>query len=382
MRCIYCQQDKPDDPLSLEHIFPQALGGDRPPDLFVTRRVCKRCNSLCGLFVDGPFIRNFFVKGADALEARRYLDPIKGSPLPLIFMGKPQDFPLGPNETMELWLGPCGDEIFHFHPLSESRYSAYAGGDPILAGRKPGEAYLFLATEEPFWARVALLSFRQHFGQAQRISCNLRLGGEGVHESYFDEPDERQKARIADLGAYLRSEQRMKQSRFSVDVGFEGRFLAKLALGIGHNLLEDRFTESRYGHLLQKALWEQDREKREALGFFHTDFFDDHQLRRFASWDGGHCISMVPAGTSLFLQLSVFGRAPMQVVLSDDPEIWKDSPVGSWGQVYVAVPQRDKWAGPIDLLAFIAHKNGTGVVSELKAIEALRTDSAKLPKCR
>ena len=42
--CIYCGAELDDSQKSLEHIFPDALGGAKLPDnLFKTRNVCKFC---------------------------------------------------------------------------------------------------------------------------------------------------------------------------------------------------------------------------------------------------------------------------------------------------------------------------------------------------
>ncbi|MBN2479347.1 MAG: HNH endonuclease, partial [Parachlamydiales bacterium] len=60
-KCIYCNQEKEEKEFSLEHIFPDSLGGSFANDLFKTRQVCKRCNSLSGLYVDSAFVKNFFV---------------------------------------------------------------------------------------------------------------------------------------------------------------------------------------------------------------------------------------------------------------------------------------------------------------------------------
>jgi hypothetical protein len=35
--CIYCEQDKPSVEFSLEHIFPDSMGGNVCPELFKTR---------------------------------------------------------------------------------------------------------------------------------------------------------------------------------------------------------------------------------------------------------------------------------------------------------------------------------------------------------
>jgi HNH endonuclease/integrase-like protein len=89
--CIYCDQEKADDEFSDEHIWPDALGGDfLPPETWRTDDVCRRCNSLSGVFVDGSFIRSWIGNAERATGARDYLKPTLTAPLgvlPLDYMG-------------------------------------------------------------------------------------------------------------------------------------------------------------------------------------------------------------------------------------------------------------------------------------------------------
>jgi HNH endonuclease len=72
--CVYCEQDKPEEEFDLEHIWPDALGGDLLPALFQTNDVCQRCNNLAGLFVDGAFLKSWFGQAERATGAYDYVD--------------------------------------------------------------------------------------------------------------------------------------------------------------------------------------------------------------------------------------------------------------------------------------------------------------------
>ena len=54
INCIYCLQDRDG---SIEHIFPDSLGG-----LFKFKEVCKKCNEYLGQEVDSPLINNIFMQ--------------------------------------------------------------------------------------------------------------------------------------------------------------------------------------------------------------------------------------------------------------------------------------------------------------------------------
>jgi hypothetical protein len=72
--CIYCGQGKPEEEFTLEHIWPDALGGDLLPALFQTNDVCQRCNNLAGLFVDGAFLKSWLGQAERATSPYDYLD--------------------------------------------------------------------------------------------------------------------------------------------------------------------------------------------------------------------------------------------------------------------------------------------------------------------
>lgn len=94
--CIFCNIEKPESEFSLEHIFPQSLGGAQASDLFKTRRACQRCNSIMGLFVDAPLVKNFFSQNDMAENALYYIDLKKPRPLPLRYMGGSSRFGVRP----------------------------------------------------------------------------------------------------------------------------------------------------------------------------------------------------------------------------------------------------------------------------------------------
>ena len=54
IKCIFCLKNKK---ASLEHIFPDSLGG-----LLTTNDVCKECNDYMGRVVDSPLINNFLME--------------------------------------------------------------------------------------------------------------------------------------------------------------------------------------------------------------------------------------------------------------------------------------------------------------------------------
>jgi hypothetical protein len=55
--CIFCMQRVEEELNSVEHIFPDSLGGT-----LTIKNVCRDCNSHLGSYVDGPMINNFLIE--------------------------------------------------------------------------------------------------------------------------------------------------------------------------------------------------------------------------------------------------------------------------------------------------------------------------------
>lgn len=114
-KCIYCNYVKEQSDFSQEHVIPRGIGGNLyPVNPFSLDNVCKRCNSLCGAYVDGPFIKNWFTKNYGTEEMYKYADVTKNAILPLRYMGPYQKITFE-DRLCEFWLGPTGDRIYHFH---------------------------------------------------------------------------------------------------------------------------------------------------------------------------------------------------------------------------------------------------------------------------
>lgn len=115
MRCLYCNIEKPIEEFSDEHVITQAIGGNiEPIDPFKLTEICQRCNRLCGLFVDGPFIRSWFTQSSRTSFVFKALKPGGSATLPLTYNGVLDDLACE-SRICELWIGSTGDTVYHFH---------------------------------------------------------------------------------------------------------------------------------------------------------------------------------------------------------------------------------------------------------------------------
>jgi hypothetical protein len=378
--CIYCGRDKPLNEFSLEHIFPESLGGALCNDLFKTRRVCQRCNNLAGLFIDGPFIKSWFRNNDDALASREYLSlEAHDSTLPLIYMGEVHSISTD-EEVCESWLGPSGEHVYHFHMRDDERFASYLGGDPIARRKDTGRAYLALTASHPWWISLALRSFTAHFRRARRYALNFQITADPQDQALVHNPDEHARTHIAKIGSLGNGPRSLKMN---VQINVEARFAAKVARALGYNLFGDRFLATPYAEHLKSAMWEQDDEVRgdipvQGSGLWATSGSD---LAKILAWRGAYSVVLAPTGDLLGLSVFTPSGRSMHVAVSDQPEMWSgvESRYLREGFVYIIAPQAKKFVGPVSLTEYVAHVTGAFRHAGLGDLETTRLDLALLP---
>ena len=379
--CVYCGLRKPESEFSLEHIFPDRLGGNLCSELFKTNNVCERCNNLAGLFVDGVFIKSWFRTNFDAAAAREYLDlDAKDSFEPLHYMGREKSLSLASGEICELWLGPCGCLYYHFHKPDEDRFKTYAGGDPIKRKKDPGRVYLFLTSANPLWYQLALRSLLAAFPKAKRFAGNFEISDDpgGVVL-----PADDTAAWHLSLLEPLRGKEH--NCEHTVQLGFEGRWLAKVAIGLGFNILGTPYLSTSYFAQLRLALWEPNFAKRATIPVRGTGFFKDKSdpTDPILGWPGAYTLRIHAVEDNLILTIHMPNQQSMHVVISDEPRLWDGKGFDRYrdGEVYLVMPLLGRFVGPIRLEDYLGHRLKAITIPDLLAIEAKRIDPSTLPPC-
>ena len=382
IRCIYCDELKPTYAFSLEHIFPRRLGGALCDDKFKTRCACQRCNNILGLFVDGMFTKNFFATNEEMLAAYDYLDlDNESSRLPLTYMGSINDLPLSGDEICEVWLSACGARLYHMHNRDDEKYASYAGGNPIARKADPGRAYVVLTSEHPKWVSVALRSFLQYFPDSTRYAINFLIQND---PSYFSGRPVGEAGKEFDLIKSICD--KPHNHRIVLQLGFEQRFIAKLALGLGTNVIGPTFPDSLYARHLRNAMWERDPEARSKIPIKGSGFVDDLQSHyaSIVGWLGAYVILIMPVGSILALSLVLPSGKSINIAISDDPAIWYNPDLGleHYGEVSLILPQLAAFIGHIPLPNYLAHKTGAARLPALADLELRRVARSTLPPCR
>ncbi|MBF0871911.1 HNH endonuclease [Gluconobacter japonicus] len=387
--CIYCGLEKPCNDFSDEHIWPDALGGDFLPTFWRTDDVCGRCNSASGVFVDGAFIKSFFVSIERSFDALDYLDPDKPTGiLPLSYLGTIQGITTQEGEVADFWVCAPGANIVHFRTASEEdAWNAYAGGDPRRQSKrsKAGRVAVTLTSAEPYWIRTALSSVKHHFAKADKFVTNLQLPPSAKHFKVLDPNDLQQAADLCFLkdikattlrGDYLRNQ-------VAIASNADGRFLAKLALAVGYKLFGAQFLQTSYGLNLRKAFREANHERRLKVPIRGSGYLQSAALGAFEEklrWPGGWVLLLMQHQNALSLTVQTPSGRSMVIQVTDDSALLGDlGPEYRDGIAWVTVPAAARAVGPIHLPEYLAHQIGQQVSPKLRELDVLRGLRNRLP---
>jgi len=221
------------------------------------------------------------------------------------------------------------------------------------AKKDNGTIYMFAQGDDEYWLAVLLLSCMVSFKKARRVSGNIGLTDppEG-NDPYFDPPNAYDDKL---LHIFRELNGKTHHGRIGITIGFEQRFMAKLALGFGFNLFCNDFLNDTYSNALRNALWERDLEKRQLYGVrFYNYLSANEDLSEIFSIDGAHTILLYPHKNELILVLFVYGRKTLMIPICQDKELWHQHT--DEGEVYIVAPQVNISVGPLSVSEYLAHK--------------------------
>ena len=389
--CIYCEEEKPKEHFSNEHIWPQALGGDSLSEFWRTNAVCGRCNNLSGLFVDGAFVKSWFgaaERSTDALYAES--KPPSYLVLPLTYLGKVEDVPIEEGLVAEFWTVPCGAHIIHIRPDDkEELWGTYAGGDPRLANRrhKAGSVYVALTSENPFWIITTLASVKSHFKKASRFILNMDLPKDLTTFNEIDWSDATQARDRATVEAIIDAGTKGNRlrNRITIPADVGDRLLAKLGLAIGYKLLGKPFLETSYSKTLRTAFREANYEKRKNARVRGSGYLGnslgkvlEKKLRFPGAWI---LLIWTKKGNLGFHVITPSGQTMSVAICDEKTQINELGNMYDDGVVWITVPALETALGPMEFPKYIAHKTETMCLPELTELEEKRVAFDSLPPC-
>ncbi len=400
IKCIYCDNTKHRSEVSLEHIWPDKAGGNLlPAAIFQTEKVCRRCNSTSGLYIDGAFLRSWFGRAERASGWEQYvdLDIEGGAVVPLTYLGYARDANCKPEEVCELWLGPNGDHIIHFHEQDSQNWIGSAGGDPIKRKKAdPGRAYIALCSDHPQWVILALRSFACHFGRADCFVVNAELPKSWGQLKGLDNLQMLDRSQMKEPSDLTVVDKLIDAGKNGSQIGIlavcnmygDQRFLAKLALGLGFTTLGDKYLETDHAKTLRTALWQRDPTAGVGKQVFGRSYFcpeGDTFPAKFLGWPGAWVLWPTVIDDALSMIVVTPSGKWLQIQVSTDPGLWAGSRLaqGMEGSVvYVLVPQLGLKVDPVPYPEYLAHKLGNKSNAYLANIEARRKSLETLPPKR
>jgi hypothetical protein len=305
LTCIYCGEKKGVEDFNLEHVIPRFLGGAYVPECLKTRRVCCKCNSDLGLFVDGSFCKDHFVSNAlSNIDWLHFKDGITKE-LQFKSMGTIDSSIIGelkPSECCEMWIGAFGEQIYLVR-LNSEKFYWYDGGNPRDLKKYKSTAYVFLNPEYLNAAKISVQSVKSFFkGTKVRFVGNFTLS-EKVINYGFSKPNELDLMRINSL---INSSRDGKSNSFSPNINFDYRFMAKLCIGMGYCLFGSRFHRQKYTTTLRRVLWARDAAAAEALYGVSNMANKDSLFKKFTGVVGAIVliVSISKAGVMLTLNIN------------------------------------------------------------------------------
>jgi HNH endonuclease len=379
--CVYCNRDKPVEEFSDEHVLPQKIGGNlQPTNPFIIRNVCRRCNSISGLYIDGEFIRSWFTQNNRATFHLKYADIGKRPILPLSYMGISEELRHN-GKLCEMWLGPTGDSIFHFHDPypDEPSMPPMTGVPPSLEMRRieydRGFIFLFAVPTNPIWHPTVFYSVVQNFPGSTLYFGNGPTPRGGAFSNIPNEL----------LNLQLKLKQAMKHEipvQVVLGAHYGDRFLAKLGLGFGSLFLNESFVSSPEAQTLRNFMWQRDPSIRESIPLRGMPFLNERMgqdtIANYMKWSGGHFIYFGNNGNHIYLFVSIYESQNAGIVITENPDHWRGG-LNQRENVYVVTPSLQKYVGPLSLGRYISHKQGLHPHTELEALEDEMTRCQKLP---
>jgi hypothetical protein len=158
--------------------------------------------------------------------------------------------------------------------------------------------------------------------------------------------------------------------RFTMTMGFETRFLAKLALGMGHLHLKPEFASSADADLLRSMMWERHTENRRHIPVRGTGFFGrENPLPEIGlSWPFGHTIALLPNSAGLALYVRFYDQQTSVIRITANQQHWHEM-IPEEGIVYAVSAGIRRFVGPVSLPDFIAHRLGVSTFDNLSSLE-------------
>ena len=363
--CLVCAREKLVSNYLCVALWPRALGGQAAPAPFQCAQICKECRETTETQVDSAFLKSWFMQAELARAAQAFLDTQHPGPVPLTFLGTLHDFRGQEGEYCDRWAGLAGEVIYHMHRRRDDGWAGIGGsegGTGVAIGAE--EATLVLTSPSLFWSKIALASFAAQFPFAARFCVNEIAGLQGLDAGIARKRLRREIDRLTD------TDNRSTLLNEGLRRDFSHRFLIKLALGTGFSLFGPDFTRTAHARALRRNFWQP-----------HPKLLNFGDSAPVFAMTGAWALSLKVWNRVLGLIVVTPTGQRLQVAIADEPALWAPAEHAALvaGQVFIALPQRGVFAGPLSLGQCLAHQAGEGTCDAVEQIESLRVPQRQLP---
>ena len=383
-KCIYCNQEKKENEFSLEHIFPDALGGTYANELFKTRQVCQKCNSLAGLYIDSLFVKNFFLTKLFFSNYIGYYDFLNKPYIPFTYIGFYEDITHPQYKFCEVWQWYDKSVVYHFHNNSENDFKMIPGGDPRKRKNShAGEVYLVGLVTNQFWIDLLGISFFKQFKKSRKIFVNYIVSNENINLTEIQ-------LKIKDDLFLIHEKGKSPKYTVPMKIDFDIRFQAKLSLALGFSLFGKKFNESNEAISLRDIFWNKDYQKLKKIQPQMSSFFKkkdnfSKEVMKYLNFIGCHGLFFMVIENSLIFYGNLFGEGiyPISTIITNELDKYehpfKEKYSRGWG--YILIPQREVCIGEFDIGALIAFNTGDkSFLSKLEELEKKYISRENLPE--
>jgi HNH endonuclease len=358
MLCPYCGKEKDATKFTDEHVLPRALGGAVEPTNPFKLPVCGNCNTIAGLYIDGPVVRSWWLRVSRGGVRFNAMDP-RGPPIPIQFMGRLDEW-IDSETVCDYWLGPSGDSIFHFHrpyPGEATLVGGAPGAKP--ADLDPGFVFIGVVATNPVWHPVIRRSVLETFDRSPIHVINSA-------------PPSQVPPQFARHLSWIESLPLEKKAKVALDMQCGERFTAKLALGMASIFLGEEYQMSKDAATLRGYMRSRDPVERASLelrgkALLSVPREDAKQLASTFGWRQCHTLALMPLGETLTFIAVLYGSHPMMVSVASDASLWR-SRVRDGGLAWVVSSGTRTFAGPASapaMLVDIAEEEPSGPLLEL-----------------
>lgn len=397
-KCLYCNEVREDSGRSLEHIIPSFIGTKRRDGLFVTKDVCKKCNTRYGLWVDSAIARSWLRKAEDYISALQFADLENGSAFPLFYFGTISDIELREGLVCDGWLGPAGDQIFHVRPQDED-FGHLAGGNPKrqVQARADNRVYFYARSSTPFWLISLFKSVKSYFEQSEIFFMtpglfDLIKNNPHVMKVYEERKpirghiwhaDRAPADEAAEIGRIQRTGG-LRSHRLQIRIDSDLRFMCKVALGF-RKILTGEHPEGKLPDRFRDILRFGFKEDQTVEFPFKSMWGDSDEfsfIRKIVTPPGSYAFLVLPVEGWIMLFLIGPTRACAFIALGEAKDLDDLAPhfrVSEGGMAVVTYPQFDYVSRVFELGELVAFSIGNYGIPELQAILDRRTDRSALP---